>query len=102
MENTKKWPDHGRCPPVNKEADILDQLKCCEIYFHHIANNTSVAGNTAQFYDTVRVSICHCNWNWITRPNFLICFGDFCKIFLKTFYFSEPHLSCGARGIAVG
>lgn len=62
MENTKKRLDHARCPPVNKEADILDQLQCCEIYFHHIANNTSVAGNTSQFYDTVRVSICQCNW----------------------------------------
>ena len=62
MENTKKRLDHRGCPQVNKEADILDQLKCCEIYFQYIANNTSVAGNTSQFYDTVRVSMCHCNW----------------------------------------
>jgi len=58
MESTNKMLDHGRCPPVSKEADILDQLKCCEIYLQHIANSTGVAENTSQLYDTVRVSVC--------------------------------------------
>jgi hypothetical protein len=61
MEDTTKRLDHGRYPPVNKEADILDQLKCCEIYFQCTANNNDVR-NTSQFYDTVRVSMCHCSW----------------------------------------
>ena len=92
MENTKERLDHGRCPAVNKEADILDQLKCCEIYFQQIANNTGVAGNTSQIYDTVRVSTCHCNWELITGPNLLTCFGDFCNIFFKTFCVSLNHI----------
>jgi len=62
MENTKKRLDNRRCPPVNKEADILDQLKCCDIYLDHIADSTGVAGNTSQLYDTLRVSACHCDW----------------------------------------
>lgn len=94
MENTKKRLDHGRCPTVDKETDVLDQLKCCETYFQHIANNTGDAGNTAQFYETVRVSMCHCNWKLVTGPILLTFFGDFCNIFLKMFYVSEPHLSC--------
>jgi len=61
MENTKKRLDNGRCPPVNKEADVLDHLKCCEVYLQRIANSTGVAGNTSQLYDTVRVSACPCD-----------------------------------------
>jgi hypothetical protein len=61
MERTNGRQHHRTCQTVNKETNILDQLKCCESFFQHIANNTGVAAVTSQFYDTVRVSMCYCN-----------------------------------------
>ena len=85
MEDTKKKLAHIRCPPVNKEADILDQLQCCDIYFQHIANNTSVTGNLSQFYENVQVSMCHC-------AKFVKMFWDFYIIFFKIPYVVLKHI----------
>jgi hypothetical protein len=62
MGDTKKKLDHLSYMSIDKEADILDQLKCCQIYFHHFEDPTFI-GNTSQFCDSLRVSICHFNCN---------------------------------------
>jgi hypothetical protein len=63
MEDKKKKElDHLSFMSIDKEADILDQLKCCQVYFQHFSEPTFI-GNTSQFYDNLRVSICHFNCN---------------------------------------
>jgi hypothetical protein len=66
MGDKKKICDNLKFTPIDKEADILDQLQICQIYFQLIANSTSLAENTSHFYDNLRVSICLCNGNCIT------------------------------------
>jgi hypothetical protein len=64
MRSTKKRSDDNLiCTTINKEADILDQLKSCQIYFQLVKNNASLTENTSQFYDNLQVSICFCNLN---------------------------------------
>ncbi|XP_033607441.1 uncharacterized protein LOC111864554 isoform X3 [Cryptotermes secundus] len=56
MGDTKKKLDNLSYMSVDKETDVLDQLKCCQIYFQHFADPTFI-GNTSQFYDNLRVLI---------------------------------------------
>lgn len=66
MGETKRKLDNLSFMSVDKETDILDQLKCCQIYFQHFADPTFIE-NTSQFYDNLRVSMCHFNCNEITK-----------------------------------
>jgi hypothetical protein len=56
MGDTKKTLDNLTCTPINKEAHISDQLKCCHVYFYHIENDISLAANK-QFYDNLQVGM---------------------------------------------
>jgi hypothetical protein len=66
MGDRKKIPDNLICTAIDKEANILDQLESYKIYFQHIADNTSLTGNTSQFNNKLWVSICFCNWSCVT------------------------------------
>lgn len=65
MRNKNKISDNLTCTSLEEEADILDQLKSCQIYFERVANNISLIENISQFYDNFRVSIYICNWNYV-------------------------------------